>query len=258
MDIDRLRQFKEDLAQRLVFGPFCKSHDPGVIETLGYAGFDFVILDMEHGPNSVETVQHLIRAAEVARILPIVRVPEGNDEMIGKVLDVGAAGVQVPQVTCAADVERVQRTARFAPEGQRGVCRFVRAADYSSMDKTAYFKQANEALLVVQLEGQSALENLEEILETPGPDVVFIGPYDLSQSLGVPGQVEHPLVVEKTSQIVEACLARNIAVGNFTETPEQTAFWTARGLRYMSFSVDMGILWEAGRNLVSELRRENE
>ncbi len=257
MDTELLRRFKDQLTRRPLFGPFCKSSDAGVIEALGHAGFDFVILDMEHGPNTVETIQQLLRAAEVVGILPVVRVPAADAEMISKVLDVGAAGVQIPQIASAEDVEAARRAAKFAPSGERGVCRFVRAAGYSSTEKNEYFKEANEALLVIQVEGQAASDNLEHILDVPGPDVVFIGPYDLSQSLGVPGQIEHPLVVEKMNQIVDTCLQRGIVVGNFTETPEQTAFWTKRGLRYMSFSVDMGIMYEAGRMLVSELHRNS-
>jgi 4-hydroxy-2-oxoheptanedioate aldolase len=256
MDLKLVRQFRKRVKSQPVFGPFCKTCDPAVIETLGHAGFDFVILDMEHGPNSVETLQHLVRAAELAGVLPIVRTAPGNLEQIGKVLDIGAAGVQVPQIGTAAEVEAALRAARFSPMGERGVCRFVRAARYSSMEKTEYFRRANEALVVVQIEGRQGLDNLDAILAIKGIDVIFIGPYDLSQSLGVPGQVDHPLVIAKTQQILKACLAKGIAVGNFTEKPKQTAFWIEQGLRYMSFSVDMGILYEAGQTLLKDLRGE--
>ena len=239
-----------------VFGPFSKLSDPAVVEVLGHAGFDFVILDMEHGSNSPETMQHLIRAAELAGIASIVRVPEDDPGMISKVLDIGATGVQVPQITCADDVRQAVKVAKFAPQGERGVCRFVRAADYSALDKHVYFKQANEALLVIQLEGAEALKNLDEILDVPGPDIVFVGPYDLSQSLGVPGQVDHPLVIEKTKEIVAACKKKGIAVGNFTETPEQSAFWVEQGLGYMSFSVDVGLLFESCRQLLEKLNEK--
>ena len=252
MNIDLLRRFRNRIAGQPVFGPFCKTSDPAFIEVFGRAGFDFVILDMEHGPNSAETMQNLIRAAEIAGVAPIVRVPAGDLEMISRVLDIGALGAQVPQIQSARDVERAVQAAKFAPDGERGVCRFVRAAGYSFMDKAEYFRKANETILIVQLEGQEALDNLDEILAVPGPDIIFIGPYDLSQSLGVPGQVTSPVVVEKTREIVKACLDKGLLVGNFTETPEQAAFWTDQGLRYMSFSVDVGILYEAGRKLVQE------
>jgi len=250
-----IRHFRQRIGQGPVFGPFSKSGDPAIVETLGYAGFDFIILDMEHGPNSIETVQDLIRAAQMTAMAPIVRVPSGDYEMIGSVLDVGAAGVQVPQVSCAQDVHAAMEHAKFAPLGMRGVCRYVRAAEYSSMSKADYFRRANEALLIIQIEGQAALDNLDGILAVEGIDIVFVGPYDLSQSLGVPGEVEHPLVIDKMQQIVETCLKRDVFVGNFTEAIPQTQMWVNQGLRYMSYSVDVGILYEAGKVLLSDFGR---
>jgi 4-hydroxy-2-oxoheptanedioate aldolase len=257
MKANLLQKFKARIDLHPVFGPFCKTSDPGIIEVLGHAGFDFIILDMEHGPNNLETIQHLIRAAELVDMISIVRVPAGNTDMISKVLDVGADGVQVPQISTAQDVERVLQAAKFAPLGERGVCRYVRAAGYSSIEKKEYFNQANEALLIIQIEGKEALQNLDEILKVKGPDIVFIGPYDLSQSLGVTGEIEHPLVIEKTKEIVKVCLEQSIAVGNFTESPSQTAFWTRQGLRYMSFSVDMGMMYNATREVLKKLHHES-
>ena len=255
MDTTELvRHFRRRIAEGPVFGPFSKSSDPAIIETLGHAGFDFIILDMEHGPNSIETLQGLIRAAQICGMAPMVRVPSGDDEMIGKALDVGAAGVQVPKISCAEAVRAAVEHAKFAPLGMRGVCRYVRAAGYSSMDKADYFRQANETLLIIQIEGQAAIDRLDEILAVDGIDIVFVGPYDLSQSLGVPGEVEHPRVIEKMKEIVEVCLGMNILVGNFTETVPQTKMWIGQGLRYMSYSVDVGILCEASKALLSDLK----
>ncbi len=118
-------------------------------------------------------------------LLPIVRVLDLRKEPIAKALDIGATGVQVPQVATPEQVRQVLRAARFAPQGQRGVCRFVRAADYSGLPREQYFQQANDALVVIQLEGKEAIGNLEAILSVGGFDIVFIGPYDLSQSLGL-------------------------------------------------------------------------
>ena len=119
--IELIRHFRRRIAEGPVFGPFSKSSDPAIVETLGHAGFDFIILDLEHGPNSVETLQGLIRAAQIAGMAPIVRVPSGDPEMIGKALDVGAAGVQVPQISSAQDVRVAIEHAKFAPLGMRGV-----------------------------------------------------------------------------------------------------------------------------------------
>ena len=256
MDIDLVRNFREKIKTRPVFGPFTKTPDPDIIEVLGYSGFDFVILDMEHGQNHIETTLHLIRAAEIANIIPIVRVQAGDFEMIPKVLDMGAAGVQVPQINNAQDVEHAVKAARFAPLGARGVSTFVRGAKYSAMKKSDFFSQSNEALLLIQIEGQEALDNLDEILSVKGMDIVFIGPYDLSQALGVPGEVDHPLVVEKTKEIAKACMDHGIVVGNLTQAPDKAAFWAEQGLRYMAYGVDMGVMLSAFSNLVSNVHKE--
>lgn len=196
-------------------------------------------------------MQNNIRAAQVSGIVPIVRV--SNYENISKVLDIGAAGVQIPQVSDAAEAKRAVREAKYFPEGERGVCRFVRAAHYSAMDRTEYFPSANQALVIIQLEGQEAIENLDEIMEVKGIDILFIGPYDLSQSLGVPGQTTHPLVVEQMQKIVARAKEKGILVGTFTDSMETLKMWSDAGVQYLSYSVDMGIFCEACKRIKTEL-----
>lgn len=248
-----LAQFRRKLADGFVLGPFCKTTDPAFVEIMGHCGFDFVILDLEHGPVSVQNLQNLIRAAELAGIVPIVRVKEDRLSSIGESLDTGAAGIQAPQVTTAEDAARIVQHAKFAPEGMRGVCRFVRAAHYSSQDRFEYFADANRNLVVVQLEGAEALHNVEEILDVQGIDIVFIGPYDLSQSLGVPGKTADPVVTEKMQEIVTACKHKKRAVGTFVDTPEDAARWIDAGVSYVSYSVDVGLFTDACKRVVSTI-----
>ena len=144
------------------------------------------------------------------------------------------------------------------PRGRRRHKEVLKATKGQRGTRHALFRRANEALLIIQIEGQAALDNLDEILAVEGIDIVFVGPYDLSQSLGVPGEVEHPVVIEKMKQIVKACLGRDVFVGNFTETVPQTQMWAAQGLRYMSYSVDVGIVYEAGKALLSDFNRIRE
>ena len=200
-----INKFKEKLKSDGVMGIFSKTCDPGFIEVLGYAGVDYVIIDLEHGPNSVERAQNLIRGAQVAGIMPIVRVKESCASVMGEVLDIGAGGIQVPQITTRAEAEAVIKRTKFAPMGERGVCRFVRAAKYSAKDRFEYFKDENEKVTVLQIEGQEGIDNIDDILTVDGIDVLFIGPYDLSQSLGVPGEIDNPLVDEKMLEIVDKC-----------------------------------------------------
>ena len=254
MNTQAIRQFRDNLGQRAVWGPFSKTADPAVVEAIGHAGADFIILDMEHGPSSLRDLEHLIRAAELGGVLPIVRVPEQAWPMIGAALDLGAGGVQMPQVRSADDARRLITHARFAPLGQRGVCRHVRAACYSALDKQEYFAAANEAVLVAQLEGKEALANLDAILAVEGLDVIFVGPYDLSQSLGVAGHVQHPAVVEAVEGIVRRADASGVLTGTFVETMEQAVFWREQGIRYISYGVDISLLYGCVHGLVEEFR----
>jgi len=251
-----IREFRKKLADGAVYGVFSKTSDPAFIEILGHAGFDFVIIDLEHGPNTIQAAQNLIRAAEVGGVFPIVRTREGDPTMIGAALDIGAGGVEVPQVGSGEDARRVVEHARFAPAGMRGVCRFVRAADYSALERKRYFAESNEAVLICQLEGQAAVAKLDEILDAGGTDVLFIGPYDLSQSLGVPGQVDHPEVLRTMAAIVERCARRSVAVGTFVDTPEAARRWAEAGVRYLAYSVDVGIFSQACHDLVKALRSQ--
>lgn len=254
MLLDDIRIFKEKLKTGNVKGLFSKTMDPAFVEVAGFAGFDFIILDLEHGPNTVANIQNLIRGAQVSKILPIVRVKEDNYSIIGEVLDIGAAGIQIPQVTDLDKVKEILRRAKYAPGGERGVCRFVRAAEYSSMDRYEYFNIANESLIILQLEGEEAINNLDEILSIDGIDVIFIGPYDLSQSLGLGGQVEHPLVEGKMKEIISKCTEKDICIGTFSDTIENANKWVDLGVKYMAYSVDVGLFYEQCKSVLGSIK----
>ncbi len=253
MIYDKLKEIRKRLAQgESIMGPFMKTGDPAFVEAAGWAGFDFCILDTEHGPVSIESMQNNVRAAQVAGILPIIRVPDAQENTIGKALDIGGMGVQVSQVCDGATAKAVVEAAKFHPQGARGMCRFVRAAQYSTMDRFDYFANANQTLVILQLEGQEAIDNLEEIMAVEGVDILFIGPYDLSQSLGLPGQIDHPKVVEKMMEIASAARAKGKVVGTFLDKPEHIARWKAAGIQYLSYSTDVGLFAEHCQAIVAQ------
>ena len=254
---DIINKFKSKLNGDGVVGVFSKTCDPGFIEILGYAGADYVIIDLEHGPNSVESVQNLIRGAQASGIMPIVRVKESCASVMGEVLDIGAGGIQVPQITTKADAERVMSRTKFSPLGERGVCRFVRAAKYSAKDRFEYFKDENEKVTILQIEGQEGINNIDDILTVDGIDVLFIGPYDLSQSLGVPGEIDNPIVEEKMLEIIGKCREKNITVGTFVATPDNAIKWKKLGVKYISYSVDMGIFYDAMSDIIKTVSKVN-
>ncbi len=250
-------RLKEALRQgKTVIGPFMKLPEPALVEIFGRAGFDYVIIDTEHGPMSIESAEDLVRAAELVGASPVVRIRENDPSLVSRALDIGAEGVQVPRIGTAADAEAVVKAAKFAPEGERGVCRFVRAAQYTHVDRFDYFRQANEnTTVIIHIEGREGVDNIDAILAVPGVDVAFVGPYDLSQSLGVPGQVDHPEVARAMTEVVAKARRRGVAVGTFVDNEAAAKKWMEAGVQYISYSVDVGIVYEATRDLMTRLGR---
>lgn len=255
MNKNIIANFKEKINNNdAVFGIFMKTGDPAFVEVAGWSGMDFVILDMEHGPINVQSLQNNIRAAQVANVLPVVRVTGVTEEAIGRVLDIGAAAIEIPQITNAEQARKAINIAKFHPQGERGVCRFVRAAKYSITDREDYFKSANDTIVIVQIEGKEGMNNIEEILSVEGIDILFLGPYDISQSLGLTGQTTHPKVIQAMKRIVKIAKEKGVVIGTFTDTSETMKMWIDTGVQYISYSVDVGIFANSCVTLVNEFR----
>lgn len=247
---ESLNNFRNKISNnKCVYGPFMKTADPMFVEAVGLSGFDFVILDTEHGPVEIENQQNNIRAAEARNLVPIIRLKDKAENTIGRALDIGAYGIQVPQITTVQEAKDVVKFAKFYPYGMRGVCRFVRAADYSAIDRYEYFESSKDILIILQLEGIEAIKNIDEILQVEGIDILFIGPYDLSQSLGLPGQVNNTKVIEAMKLIVEKAKTSGKTIGCFVDTPDDLVMWRDMGLQYLSYSVDIGIFIDACKEI---------
>jgi 4-hydroxy-2-oxoheptanedioate aldolase len=237
-------------------GPFLKAASPGIVEVSGYAGLDFVLIDREHGPLSYEMVEHLILAAERVNIAPIVRVESIEESSIIRPLDRGAAGILVPHVDSADMARDVLRFSRFGPIGERGMDIYSRAAQYSHLPKMEYLKKANETtLLILQIEGSEGLRNLDAILDTQAADVLFVGPYDLSQSMGMPGEIDHPKVIKAIEGLVETVRKAGRYVGIYADDVEATKRWINVGIQFIALSVDTAIYYQGCKRLVAALRQ---
>jgi 4-hydroxy-2-oxoheptanedioate aldolase len=169
---------------------------PQVVEMVGKLGFDWVLIDCEHGTISLESVELMIMAAEASGITPIVRPKSKDPDDILKVMDRGAMGVQVPHVNTAADARSVVASVKYHPLGDRGLAAGTRPANYGfGLSLDDYVRKANrETLVCVQLEEAKALHNVDQILQVQGVDIFFVGPSDLSQSMGYPGRTDAPEV----------------------------------------------------------------
>ena len=254
--MNQIALFKEKLKKSHTLGMFMKSTDPSFVEVAGFSGFDFVILDLEHGYSSYETLTNLVRASIVSNTIPIVRISEISEDYIKKVLDLGAYGLQVPKVTSKKDVEKIIELSKFYPLGERGLCRFVRGSNFTQLNKNEYITQANQNLIIIQLEGKKAVENIDEILEVGNVDVIFIGPYDLSQSLGVPGDIFNEKVISEMKKIIQKCQEKDIIVGTFVDNEKGFKMWREVGVQYLAYSVDVGLFAEKCREITLKYKND--
>ena len=251
-------QLKHKLHQgEVVLGLFTNCAYPAFIEICGHAGLDFVVVDLEHGPLNTLVAEDLCRAADCVGLAPIIRVSQNDSAQIQRSLDIGSAGVQVPQIETKADAEAVVRGAKFSPLGARGLSLYTRAGVYTAAG-TQRIEQLNEtSLVVVQVEGKRGIDNLAEIASVPHIDVIFLGPYDLSQSLGIAGQVRDPRVVELMRTGVETIRASGKAAGTFADTPEIAQQWIATGVQFVALGVDVGVFLRACQALVKAVRSQS-
>jgi 2-keto-3-deoxy-L-rhamnonate aldolase RhmA len=188
--------------------------NPNVAYMLAQAGFEYFILDNEHGSYSSETVANMIAAARGAEISIIVRIPEIRRETILKPLDAGAAGLLVPQVHTPEQAEDVVRFSKYPPDGDRGVGLRRPHSRYARVNAAEYLKQVNSNLFIaVQAESKEAIKNADKIAAVDGVDCVFVGPFDLSVSLGIPGEINHPREAEAIERVIDACKKNNKTAG---------------------------------------------
>jgi len=237
-----------------VFGPFIKSGNPAMIEILGMSGFDYVLLDMEHSPFSIEHTEHMIRAAEIGGACPFVRVSSHDESAILHPLDKGARGLLVPMVNDKATAERIVKFSKYSPMGRRGICIYSRAARFGYISKQEHFRKSNsEILIAIQIEGQEGLNNLDEILTVDGVDIIYVGPYDLSQALGIPGEVSDPRVTDKVKEIFEKARAVGRHVGIYVDDVQTAKKYRQLGLQFITLSVDVTIFSKACNQIISDL-----
>jgi 4-hydroxy-2-oxoheptanedioate aldolase len=234
------------------FGVFIALPSPESVEMAGWAGWDYCVIDCEHGPIDNACLPNMLRAA---RIPAYVRVPNSSPEAIQGALDNGADGVIVPRLQSAGEARRVVEAARFFPQGKRGVNHMVRAAKYSLEPVAEYLKNAGERTrVIVQIETAEALESVEEIAATPGLDELFIGPYDLSQALAIPGEVLDERLLQAGRRIISAAHSNGLGLSVFVNNDEAAGVWMALGADTLHYSADTFLLAQALRQTRERLR----
>lgn len=237
---------KEKLAQgKQPLGTFVGTASPAVVECLGCAGLDFVILDNEHSPVEAETTAAMVRAAELRNVTPLARVREISRPAILKLLDVGVQGLIIPDVRSTEDVRRVVDYAKYAPVGRRGFCPSRKDGwgtdpQCDVLDTMAHFNQ--ETLVIPQCETAEALSDIETIAAMDGVDGIFIGPFDLSISMGMPGDFENPQFRAALARILSACRAAGKPCLIFAGDGAGAAVRFAQGYDAVAMGLDTTLL----------------
>lgn len=239
-----------------VLGTWAQTPSPELIEMLGLTGFDFVVLDMEHGYFGAESLPNLIRAAELSGTAALVRVPKEAPEQVSKALDLGAPGVVIPGIGTRQEAAGFIARTRFRPAGERGASLSTRELRYSARTLPELLASGVRPLVVLQVEAVLATENLDDILRVEGVDVLFIGPFDLAASLGLPGQLQHPDVLRAIRSICDRARQRGVTVGLWTREPETAGGWIEAGIRFVTVSNNELIFFEAAQRLRRQLGRQ--
>lgn len=223
-----------------LIGTLVSTRSSEVAEALALCGFEWLLLDLEHSVIDIASAQNIIQALG-SQTYSVIRIPSKNSENFNKALDTGCDGVIVPMVNSVAEAEYAVRCAKYPPVGNRGVG-LARAQGYG-LQFAEYLETANQHVaLILQIEHKQAVEGIEEIVKIPGVDGIFLGPFDLSASLGLLGQVSAPQVVEAIARVRGACLKANLPFGSFTMTAELARLEIEQGAQLMVVGSDLGFL----------------
>lgn len=224
---------------RTVLGGWTLLGHPGIVEIMAGEGFDFIVVDMEHTAIDIRSFHDAALAVKGTGCDIFARLTSCDPDQAKKVLDNGANGIIVPSVNSREDAQRAVSIAKFPPAGVRGAS-LCRATDYGK-NFTQYFDAHNDdVMVVVMLEHIAAVDNLDEILTVPGIDATFIGPYDLSVSLGIAGQLEHPGLLDAQKKVIEACKTHDVPVGMHVVPVDNTELKRRidQGIRFIACGID--------------------
>jgi 4-hydroxy-2-oxoheptanedioate aldolase len=250
-----VNELKRKLADgQLVVGSFIYIPSAKLTEIIGLIGFDYVVIDMEHGPVDIGLAEDMVRAAEWAGTTPIIRVTHNSPHLILRALDVGALGLHVPEINDAEDARAMVASMKYGPEGRRGLAG-VRASRYGLKGSLAEYTAAanRETLAIAHIENVRAVENLDDLLAVEGIDIYYLGPADLSNSLGIPGQARDPRVVEMVEETIKRIVSAGKVAGCIAADGETARRYIDLGVLYLATHA-IKLMVDGSRNFIEEVR----
>lgn len=238
-----------------VIGTFLSLGNPVTTEMIAQAGFDWVVIDLEHGLGDEQAALHQLLSVKNSNTTAIVRVESCHKQRIHRVLDFGAGGIMCPRVDTADDAALVIKAMRYPPEGIRGVAKMIPVAAYGLQFDDYRRATETDLLGVIQIETKSSLEHLDAIAAVDGVDVLFIGPSDLSMSLGIFGQTDHPVFLRTLESVVRAAGKAGKHTGILIGDPAETKKYIDLGIRCIACGTEAGFLMKGARATVTSMRQ---
>ena len=239
----------------IVLGTWTVISSPTLTEIMGSSGLDFIIIDHEHGPFDFDTSENMIRAAENVGCTPLIRVPENNQSYILRALEIGSHGILVPQIENKQEAGLAVNSIYYSPMGSRGVSAFTRASNFNSMGVKGRNIEVNDKILSILLvESAQAIENIDEIIEIEGIDVIYIGTYDLSHSLGTPDDIYSSEVIGALEKTAKTIRNKGLACGVLAQSEEDVRRWSSMGFQFIPYLAECGIIKESFESKFKHLR----
>ena len=232
---------------------------PTAAQVFERAGYDFFMLDCEHGAYNQGTVREILRVARLEGICPLVRIRSLDYSLVAGYLDAGAMGIMLPRIEHSKETQLLVDFMKYPPIGVRGLSSDAPHSDYNFGDLEEFIHwQDTNTIAIAQIERKLAIENLEEILSVPGIDAALIGPEDLSLSYGVPGQTNHPIVKEAISEVIETCAKLGITAGIHMDNIDRLLEWRDKGMQMLMYNSDLGFLIEGAKSGLTALKSNED
>ena len=239
MDIKNKVSSQDNVRGAMIFEFF----SPGIPIILKNSGCEFIIFDMEHGGLSLEQFKTLALISKAHQIAPLIRIPEVSYNYVARALDLGAAGIMTPMVNTPDDVLRIVQSSKYPPLGKRGAGFGFAHDDYINKDPLLYIKKANETLInIIQIESKTALQNVREIASIDGVDCLWVGHFDLTNFLGIPGDFNSKIYLEAINEIVVAAKSNNKSLGIMVNNKEELLTYSKLGFNMIAVGTEMNIL----------------
>lgn len=240
-----------------VLGTWSIIPDQTSAEIIASSGIDFLIIDKEHGHTTYETSRGIIQACEAQKVSPLIRVPKVDESEILKALELGVHGIHIPNICTIDDIYRVINYAFYPPIGKRGYSPFTRFSSFTPLKSSEFIKDRNHQIMIaIHLEGHKIFDSIDKILALSGIDILFIGLFDLSQSLNIPGQIFHEKTLNYLKNIIKKSKQTDKSIGSIATSPKEMNLLIDLGVNYLTYSADCDILYRSYAHISDLFRNQ--